>query len=533
MNARTWTLVIVLFFISLFPIFYKTQILGVSFMPTVQKGLWTIEVITGIQPSESFRRIHFPIPKPSERLFIKDSKFDGKGMALTITRSADGYFGTWRGRARTKRSAYYKVVLGTRDLQQSPPGPDTTAAYSASIRERYLALPEFSKTQLDALTKIENEIVPKTGNKTRIAKALYYFINEEILYNSNKNGSKVEDVVETLESDSLGKSKLLMLLCRRQQIPARIVGGILLRPQKNENLKGKRRIFYWNEIYLNNKWYSACPTYGHFASLTAAYLPLFWNLESVKDILNDNHAGIRVYANKVVSREFTINEYRKELQESKSWLLQFSLYTLPMQVQAIFKILLLIPLGGVVLAFFRNIIGFRTFGIFMPILLALFFKESTFVFGVSFFSLLVALGFIERYLLEKLHLLAVPRLSIILTLVVAFLCIFAIANQSTRWFHNFTPAMFPIVITSIFIERFSIMIVEEGLKNTTQALLGTLVIALISYWLFSIQVLQVIVFTYPETLLSMIAVFILIGKYTGYRLSEFLRFREMLKKPLP
>ncbi|HQP49455.1 MAG TPA: UUP1 family membrane protein [Spirochaetota bacterium] len=530
MNTRTWILVSVLFIISLFPIFYKTQILGVSFLPTVQKGLWTIEVITSIQPSNSFRRINFPIPKPSEQLTIKDAKFDGKGMALTISRSADGYIGTWRGRAHTKRSAYYKVILGTRDILQPLPGPDTATAYSDLIRTRYLALPEFSNIQLEAIAKIESEIAPQTPNKTRTAKALYYFINEEILYNSNKNGTRLEDVIENLESDSLGKAKLLMILCRRQQIPARIVGGILLRPQKNENLKGKRRLFYWNEIYLNNKWYTACPTYGHFSKLPAEYLPLFRNYESISDIVNDDQARIRIYANKVVSREFTINEYRRELQDSRSWLLQYSLYTLPLQVQALFKILLLIPLGGVVLAFFRNIIGFKTFGIFMPILLALFFKETTFIFGVSFFSLLVALGFVERYFLEKLHLLAVPRLSIILTLVVAFLCVFAIMNQSTRWFHNFTPAMFPIVITSIFIERFSIMIVEEGLTNTAKALIGTLVIALISYWLFSIQLLQVIVFTYPETLLSMIALFIIIGKYTGYRLSEFLRFREMLKK---
>ncbi|HQO04305.1 MAG TPA: hypothetical protein PLI62_18765, partial [Spirochaetota bacterium] len=74
MNTRTWILVTVLFIISLFPIFYKTQILGVSFLPTVQKGLWTIEVITSIQPSNSFRRINFPMPKPSDQLTIKDSK---------------------------------------------------------------------------------------------------------------------------------------------------------------------------------------------------------------------------------------------------------------------------------------------------------------------------------------------------------------------------------------------------------------------------------------------------------------------------
>jgi hypothetical protein len=142
----------------------------------------------------------------------------------------------------------------------------------------------------------------------------------------------------------------------------------------------------------------------------------------------------------------------------------------------------------------------------------------------------VLLGAVERYYLEKLHLLAVPRLSIILTLVVIFLCVFSVLNQSSRLFHNFTPALFPIVITTIFIERFNIMLVEEGIENTVRALAGTLVISLICYALFSIRMLQVIIFTYPEILFTIIAVFILVGSYNGYRLSEFIRFRELLKR---
>jgi hypothetical protein len=38
---------------------------------------------------------------------------------------------------------------------------------------------------------------------------------------------------------------------------------------------------------------------------------------------------------------------------------------------------------------------------------------------------------------------------------------------------------------------------------------------------------------YPETLGAIMAVQLLIGRYTGYRLSELFRFRDFLRPPTP
>ncbi len=529
MNRKVWILIILLVALSAAPIVYKTVILGISFIPRVDKNLWTVEFTTKIKASPRVRRIGFPVPRPSDRVFIRDTQFDGKGMALTISRDPDGYVGHWRGRAAWDRTAYFKVILETVEKEYPQPGDDFTAAYSSKYT-RYLAPSDLNAQELEDLSRIEKDIIPDTKNKTKLARAIYYFVYEEVLYNGNKRHTPIGQVLETLEASSWGKSKLFTVLCRRQGIPARMVGGIILRPQQEEEAKGKRKFFFWNEAYLDGKWKPVCATYGNFARLTAEYLPLFWDVESASDIVGDKDAKLTVHANKVESTEFTIHEYRNELHQANSWLLEYSLYMLPLRLQMLLKTLLLIPLGAVVLTFFRNIIGFKTFGIFMPVLLALFFMETSFLFGVGFFGVLVLLGAIERYYLEKLHLLAVPRLSIILTLVVIFLCVFSVLNQSSRLFHNFTPALFPIVITTIFIERFNLMLVEEGIENTARALAGTLVISLICYALFSVRMLQVIIFTYPEVLFTFIAVFILIGSYNGYRLSEFLRFRELLKR---
>jgi hypothetical protein len=74
------------------------------------------------------------------------------------------------------------------------------------------------------------------------------------------------------------------------------------------------------------------------------------------------------------------------------------------------------------------------------------------------------------------------------------------------------------------------MVTEEGVLNTTKTLIGTLVIATLTYLIYSLEALEMFLFTNPEFLLVIIALLILIGKYKGYRLSEVIRFRSLVKQ---
>ena len=73
------------------------------------------------------------------------------------------------------------------------------------------------------------------------------------------------------------------------------------------------------------------------------------------------------------------------------------------------------------------------------------------------------------------------------------------------------------------------MIIEEGVMHTMVTLLGTLLIALISYMIFFFGSLQILFFTHPELLLIVIAIQIFLGLYKGYRVSELFRFKEIFK----
>jgi hypothetical protein len=52
-------------------------------------------------------------------------------------------------------------------------------------------------------------------------------------------------------------------------------------------------------------------------------------------------------------------------------------------------------------------------------------------------------------------------------------------------------------------------------------------VATIAYGVMSVSLIQHLVFVFPETLLVVLAVILMLGSYTGYRLTEIRRFRVL------
>ncbi len=92
-------------------------------------------------------------------------------------------------------------------------------------------------------------------------------------------------------------------------------------------------------------------------------------------------------------------------------------------------------------------------------------------------------------------------------------------------------ALFPVVIMSMVIERMSIIWEERGAQEAFLEGGGTLLTAALAYLVMGNQQLQHLVFTFPELLLVMLAISLLMGRYTGYRLTELLRFRQLGNEP--
>ena len=88
-------------------------------------------------------------------------------------------------------------------------------------------------------------------------------------------------------------------------------------------------------------------------------------------------------------------------------------------------------------------------------------------------------------------------------------------------------ALFPMVIIAMTIERMSVVWEERGAVDAMRAGLGSLFVAIAAYIFMGMAWLEHLIFTFPELLLVVLALVVLAGRYTGYRLTELRRFKAL------
>jgi len=200
---------------------------------------------------------------------------------------------------------------------------------------------------------------------------------------------------------------------------------------------------------------------------------------------------------------------------------------LPPSMQEIVSLILLLPIAALITTIFRNIIGIQTFGTFTPSLIAMSFIHADWRTGTIVLFIVLSVGILARWLLNKLQLLMVARLSIILAL--AVLCM--VLAVSVLDYLSLTPSasavVLPIVILTMMIERFNIIAEEDGLPNALKTFATTILVAACCFLVMKVAWVGRLALIFPEVQLFNIAILLLIGRYSGYRLSEIWRFRDI------
>lgn len=215
--------------------------------------------------------------------------------------------------------------------------------------------------------------------------------------------------------------------------------------------------------------------------------------------------------------------------QTASQMMKFSLLQLPLNLQENYKILLTVPIGAFIILLLRNFVGLITFGTFMPVLIALAFRETHILWGVSLFSLIVSIGLLVRFYLDELRLMIVPRLGVILTVVIILMLGISIVSTQMDVQSGLSVALFPMVILTMVIERMCIQWDERGAFDAIKAGIGSLVAAILCYLVMNNEEVQYLLFAYPELLLVLMALILLFGQYRGYRLFEVLRFKALAR----
>ncbi|OGI26556.1 MAG: hypothetical protein A2359_02850 [Candidatus Moranbacteria bacterium RIFOXYB1_FULL_43_19] len=193
-------------------------------------------------------------------------------------------------------------------------------------------------------------------------------------------------------------------------------------------------------------------------------------------------------------------------------------------------LVLILPIIVTMIAFFRQVIGIKAFGIYTPAIITFAFLATNEIkYGITIFVTVILVGTITRYLLKKARLLYLPRVAIMIT-IVGFSILFLLFIGGT-WNRTglASVSIFPILIMITLVEKFITVQIEKGNRAAIILSLETLFISVIGYYIASWPQLIKMILSYPWMSLLTIPINIFLGKWTGLRLSEYLRFRQIIK----
>jgi len=163
------------------------------------------------------------------------------------------------------------------------------------------------------------------------------------------------------------------------------------------------------------------------------------------------------------------------------------------------------------------------------VLFALAFIQTTLVSGLLMFFAILSSGLIVRSYLSRLQLLLVARISAVIIVVIAIMSVMSIISFKLGINEVLKITFFPMIILSWTIERMSILWEEAGGREAMIQGGGSLIVAIAAFFAMDNSYIRHLTFTFPELLLLVLSLVILIGRYTGYRLSELIRFAPLVK----
>jgi len=209
-----------------------------------------------------------------------------------------------------------------------------------------------------------------------------------------------------------------------------------------------------------------------------------------------------------------------------SWIQNAMDYGVP---QETILYLLLLPFVVTIVAIFRQVFGIKAFGIYTPTLITFSFLVVGVKYGIAIFFAVIAAGIFARLLLKRFRLLYLPRIAITLTLIsFAILALLAFGGSVQRT--GFAAmSIAPIIIMIALVEKVVAAQIESGTRHAILVSLQTLAISLVIYFLMDFPGFQELLMASPWIVLLTILINIAAGKWTGLRLNEYWRFRDLLK----
>ncbi len=486
---------------------FKHLQMGFPLWPDERETVWTAEAKVSFTAHGDPVQVRLSLPTSTNNLLVLDQGTAGYGFGYYVDNSDLVRTGVWEARAPDgEYSVYHRARI-----YRGGGRPDVFADFE---KPKTPEAPVFSEGAAGAADSLLADAHAYSSN----AKGLAIQLAQAIW---SKDPSQTANVLLGEDASSREKNEIITQLLRAAKVPAVTLRGMFLDEEKTTS-RLSELLAVWND----DSWVVIDPETGE-AGLPELFLPWQIGSKALFEVEGAEDSEIRF---SVIADELAASKVALSYGDHRgASLIDFSIFSLPVESQNAFKTLLLIPIGALIVVVLRNLVGLQTSGTFMPILIALVFVQTELVTGLVLFVVVVSIGLFIRGYLTSLNLLLVPRIAAVLIVVISLYIFLSVVGFKIGVTQALSVTFFPMIIISWTIERMSVLAEEEGMKDVLLQGGGSLLTAVIAYLFMTNPYVEFWTFEFPELLLVVLAVILVIGQYTGYRLNELWRFEPLTR----
>lgn len=483
----------------------RHQSMAIPLFPNESQTVWLIEARIDFVGVGEAVQVSFDLPDdpPGFEVFADTEQAASPGYGFSIIRQNNERRGEWTRRtASGPQTLYYKAqFVAEPETREEPP----VAEEDAPSPQDFV----WQEPEATAANQLIEQALQRSSTPESLTRELIKLLT----------GNDLGQNAELLLSEDPDVTALLSRLINEAGVPARISVGLYL-----EDARRRQSLTPLLEIYTGERWQAFNPATGEQGIPENLVL---WHRggEAYLDVVGGRDSGVSF---SMIRQTVPALELAQAQSQSSANPFAFlGVYRLSIEEQSMFKLLFLLPLGALVVVFMRVVVGLKTSGTFMPILIALAFLQTSLIPGLLSLVSIVALGLLLRSYLSHLNLLLVPRIATLVVLVIFLISILSLIGYQLGFNTGMTITFFPMIIIAWTIERMSILWEEEGPKEVVVQGGGSLLVAVLAYLLMQLPLSNHLSFNFPELNLVVLALIMLMGQYTGYRLTELRRFHDM------
>lgn len=192
-------------------------------------------------------------------------------------------------------------------------------------------------------------------------------------------------------------------------------------------------------------------------------------------------------------------------------------------------IFLIIPIILTIIIFFKHFIWISPIWLVIPLFITLLFFKIWFFVWLSLVFFYICLNLLLSIIINKYNLLYAPKMAFLININIVFFILFINIWYSLNLIILNLSDILYFIIFIVISEKMINIIISKDLLEYKGAFIYTIIISIFCYFILNINAVKIIMLAYPEMIIGLIPLNFLIWKFSWLRITEYFRFKELIK----